>query len=63
MTDIDKVTAPGQTPQAPQPPKRWLSATERRAAHFAEVANKQIVLKAEAAERRAARAARTEPTS
>jgi hypothetical protein len=46
-----------------QPAQRWLNATERRAAHFAEVANKQATLKAEAAERRAAREARTEPTT
>ncbi len=60
MTDRNKVTVSTQTSAAPQPTPRWLSATERRAAHFAEVANKQADLKREAAERRAARAARAE---
>ncbi len=36
--------------------KRAMSATERRAAHFAEIADKQATLKREAAERRANRA-------
>jgi hypothetical protein len=40
-----------------EPSKRSLSSTERRAAQFAAVANRQAELKQEAAERRA-RAAR-----
>jgi hypothetical protein len=39
-----------------EPSKRALSTTERRAAQFAQVANKQAELKQEAAERRARRA-------
>ena len=58
MADRNKVTVSVQASQQAQQPTRWLSATERRAAHFAEVANRQAVLKAEAAQRRAARAAR-----
>jgi hypothetical protein len=64
MTDRNKVTVSNQaSAKSAQPAQRWLNATERRAAHFAEVANKQATLKAEAAERRAAREARTEPTT
>jgi hypothetical protein len=39
-----------------EPAKRILSTTERRAAQFAEVANRQAELKREAAERRALKA-------
>jgi hypothetical protein len=54
MTVKNKVTV------STEPSKRSLSTTERRAAQFAEVADKQAHLKREAAERRAsqARAAR-----
>jgi hypothetical protein len=47
-----------------EPAKRILNTTERRAAQFAEVANRQAELKREAAERRAATergAAKTPP--
>jgi len=54
MTAKNHVTVSTE-PAAPQPPKPHLSATERRAAQFAAVANKQADLKREAAERRAAR--------
>ncbi len=63
MTDRNKVTVSTQASAAVPTAQRWLSATERRAAHFAEVANKQATLKAEAAERRAAREARTDPAN
>ena len=41
-----------------EPSKRTLSTTERRAAQFAEVANKQAELKQEAADRRASQASK-----
>jgi hypothetical protein len=47
MTARRKVTV------STEPPKRPLNTTERRAAQFAAVANKQAELKQEAAERRA----------
>ncbi len=59
MTEINKPTVSDRAFAAPRP-TRYLSATERRAAHFAEVATKQATLKAEAAERRAVRQARTD---
>lgn len=53
MASQDKVSVPSE------PARYRLSATERRAARLAEVANKQADLKREAAERRAKRAAAT----
>ncbi|MGI8428929.1 MAG: hypothetical protein ACR2OB_06405 [Solirubrobacteraceae bacterium] len=57
MATENKTTRPSE------PTRYRLSATERRAARLAEVANKQADLKREAAERRAKRAAHVTPNS
>jgi hypothetical protein len=58
MTARNKVTVSTE-PVSAEPARRRLTTTERRAAQFAEAANKQADLKREAAERLAARQART----
>lgn len=56
--------APTPPPAVPVPRSRpRLTPTERRAAHYAEIANQQSVLKREAAERRAARDAAANHTN